>query len=260
MREIKMKKFIHYLLVGIFGLLSGNSFAVVPPIIHFATEATYPPFEYMDASGEIKGFDIDLAKALCAQIKAQCTFTNQPWESLIPSLKLGKFDALISAMNITEQRKQQVDFTRPYFITTGSFVAPKDSNIVISVEGLKNKTVGVQSATTFEHYLTAEYGKGIGMKSYPSSQDALLDLTSGRVDVVLGDTPIILDWLSNNNMNQKYRTVGEPINNPAYFGLGYGIAVKKGNVELLNAFNSALAQIKANGDYDKLLHTYFPKS
>lgn len=254
-----MKKVIACLLC-LLGMLGIQAFAAVPSTIHFATEATYPPFEYIDASGALKGFDIDLAKALCAQIKVQCTFANQPWDSLIPGLKLGKFDALIGAMNITEEREQQVDFTKPYFITTGSFVAPKDSDLVISAEGLKGKTVGVQTATTFENYLTATYGKAIKIKTYPSGQDALLDLTSGRVDVVLGDTPIILDWLFKNNMRQKYRTIGEPVTDPAFFGLGYGIAVKKGNVELLNAFNSALAQIKANGDYDQLLHTYFPNS
>src|SRR5690606_17599012 len=101
-------------------MLSSSIFAQT---IKFAMEATYPPFEYVDASGNIKGFDVDIANALCQQLKAQCEFSNQPFNSLIPSLQLGKFDAIISALGITTERAKQVSFTNPYYQPSGSFVA-----------------------------------------------------------------------------------------------------------------------------------------
>ncbi len=238
-------------------LTSISGFSAIPSTIRFATEATYPPFEYINAQGEIKGFDIDLAKALCQQLQVQCTFSNQPWESLIPSLKLGKFDALISTFNITEARKTQVDFTDPYYLTTGSWVAPKNSQIAISVEGLKGKTIGVQAATTFEQYVAAKYGSSVKIKTYANSQDALLDLDSGRVDILFADTPIIAYWLAKNQNQEKYRVIST-VDDPQFFGAGLGIVVSKGNPELAQAFNQALAQIKANGQYAKIVHHYFP--
>ncbi len=253
-----MKKLFWACVLASFSL-SQSAFADIPQTITFATEATYPPFEYIDAAGHIQGYDIDLANALCKEMKVQCTFSNQPWDSLIPSLKLGKFNALIGALGITDARKQQVDFTDPYLAATASFVAPIASHLSISPEGLKGKIIGVQGGTTYEQYLATEYGDSIKIKTYTSIQDALLDLTSGRVDAIIGDTPSITDWLNKHNTEKKYGLVGEAINNPKMFGIGYAIAVKKGNTELVNAFNAALTKIKQEGIYQKLNDTYFPE-
>ncbi|MFT3741289.1 MAG: lysine/arginine/ornithine ABC transporter substrate-binding protein [Gammaproteobacteria bacterium] len=232
--------------------------AALPPTITFATEATYPPFEYVAPSGEIKGFDIELAKALCQTLNVQCTFTNQPWQSLIPSLKLGKFDALISAMGITAERQQQVDFSQPYLPATASLVALASDHLQLTPASLEGKIVGVQGGATMEQYMNTVYKGVVTVKPYASLQDALLDLTSGRVDAVLGDTPSLVDWLNKHDTAKKYQLVGEPINDPQIFGAGYAIAVKKGHRELLDAFNKALATIKSNGSYDKLVDAYFP--
>ncbi|HVV69878.1 MAG TPA: lysine/arginine/ornithine ABC transporter substrate-binding protein [Gammaproteobacteria bacterium] len=231
--------------------------AAIPETINFATEATFPPFEYMDASGQVKGFEIDMVNAMCQLMKVKCTYSNQPWVSLIPSLKLGKFQAIISAMSITPERQQQVDFTQPYFATTAHFVVPVGSQLVISPEGLKGKVVGVQIGTTSSKYLEAKYGKIVTIKTYPNQQEALLDLAAGRVDTVLGDTPVTAEWLRQRGLNKKYVFTGPAIDDPAFFGVGYGIAVKKGNKELLDAFNKALAEIKANGTWQKIVDAYF---
>lgn len=244
-------------------LLLATSFsacAAIPQTIRFATEATYPPFEYMDNKGQIKGYDIDLANMLCKEIKVQCTFVNEPWDSLIPGLKLGKFDALIGALGITTARKQQVDFTDPYLPATASFVAPAASNFTIDQAGLKGKIIGVQGGTTYEDFLSTTYPKQIKIKTYSSIQDALLDLNSGRVDTVIGDTPSITDWLDKNNSEHKFHLVGSVINNPKYFGIGYAIATEKGDKELVDAFNAALKKIKENGAYKKLNARYFPEN
>ncbi len=250
-----MKKILSLLLLSITVLINSTSLADTKTLT-FATEATYPPFEFVDNSGKIQGFDIDIAKALCSEMKTQCTFVNQPWDSLIPSLKLGKFDAVIGAMQITEARKKVVDFTNPYYTPTASFVAKNNSTLSITADGLKGKTIGVQGGTTMEQYLQGVYGNAITVKSYASIQDAFLDLTSGRVDAVFGDTPIIVDWLKKHGDTQ-FKLVGQTISDSHYFGIGDGIAIRKGNSELLNALNKALSDIKANGTYDKIIQQYF---
>jgi arginine transport system substrate-binding protein len=217
-----------------------------------ATEATYPPFEYQDEKGNIKGFDIDIANALCKQMKAECTFTNQAFSSLIPSLAIGKFDAIIAALGITAERQKEVSFTDSYYTPSASFVAPLSKHY--QLKNLTGKTVGVQQGSTFEKYLSEKYGKQLTPKTYASIQEAFLDLTAGRVDVVIADTTIAQIWLKN---NKNYTIVGKPITDIEYFGIGYGIAVSKNNPTLLNDLNAALKAIKANGEYDKVIKEYF---
>lgn len=250
-----MKK---YITVSLF--LMG--FMMIPKInaqtdqtIKFATEATYPPFVYVGPNGQVQGFGADIVHALCQQMHAKCTIINQPWESLIPSLKLGKFDAIFGGMNITAAREKQVDFTHSYYQNSISFVAAKSTHLVVSKVGLKGKTIGVQGGTTFDTYLQDTYGNEITINHYPSEQDALMDLQSGRVDAVVGDSPLIQQWLKKNS--GQYAIAGKPINNQKYFGKGDAIAVKKGNVKLLQALNKALVKIKANGTYQKIVNKYF---
>jgi arginine transport system substrate-binding protein len=231
--------------------------AAIPQTINFETEATFPPFEYIDSSGQVKGFEIDLVNAMCQQMKVKCTYSNQPWVSLIPSLKLGKFQAIISAMSITAERQLQVDFTHPYFNAPVRFIVPVGSKLVISPEGLKGKVVGVQIGTTSSKYLEAKYGKIVTTKTYPNQQEALLDLVAGRVDTVLGETPVTADWLRQRGMDKKYVFTGPVLDDPEFFGVGYGIAVKKGDKELLDAFNQALAEIKTNGTWQKIVDAHF---
>ena len=232
-----------------------NAYAV--KTIRFATEATYPPFEYLDASGKIKGFDIDLANALCAQMKVQCEFSNQTFQSLIPSLKLGKFDAVISTLNITPEREKQVAFTHPYYLPSGSFVGLTDKHY--SLSNLTGKTIGVQQSSTFEKYLQDKFGDKITIKTYAGIQDTFLDLASGRVDLVLADTPIAQEWLQRDNNSKQYSVIDKPFFDAHYFGTGYGIAVNQRNKELLTALNKALADVKANGTYTKIFNQYFSK-
>lgn len=249
-------------LMKIFAVLTASlalyhvAFAEVKTI-RFATEATYPPFEYIDASGDIKGFDIDIAKALCNELHAACTFANQSFSSLIPSLNLGKFDAVVAAMGVTTEREKQVNFTNTYYQPSAAFVGPIDKHY--SIKGLNGKKIGVQQGSTFEKYLHDEFHGDIDMKTYASVQDAFLDLTSGRIDVVIADLPIAQTWLQQNDTKKSFAVIDGPIVNAKYFGAGYGIAVSKSNIELLKELNKALDTIKANGTYNKITQKYFGK-
>ena len=185
-----------------------------------------------------------------------CGISEVDLGGLAFSLKLGKFDAIIGGMAITTERAKQVDFTISYYMDTVSFVAAKTSKLIISNDGLKGKTIGVQGGTSYEHYLEDTYGKLIKLKLYTSNEDALLDLKNGRVDACLTDTPLIMQWLKKGN-SDNFAIVGKPIESQKYFGSGNGIAVKKGNKELLQALNKAIAKLKADGTLKKLGQKYF---
>lgn len=249
-----MKKIIIFLSAACI-LFSTSAMALPDKVIRFGTEATYPPFEYVNEFGQIKGFDIDIAKAVCQQMGAVCTFATQSFSSLIPSLKLGKFDAIIAAIGITPERQQQINFTNSYYVPSACFVAAKEKHYTLA--NIEGKTIGVQEGTTFAKFLTDQYNGKVKIKTYASIQDAFLDLVAGRVDSVITDTPIASAWLKQDDNNQAYTIIDKPILDTAHFGAGYGMGVSKDNPELLAAFNTALAEIKANGTYDKLVSDYF---
>lgn len=222
-----------------------------------ATDASYPPFEDTDfTSGNIVGFDIDIAQALCSRIQANCTFVNVPFIDLLKGLNAGKYDAVVRALSITPARKRLVDFTNPYFQDNGSFVAAVSAKLNTSKTKLANKTIGVQEGTTFENYLKTYYANIALIRTYEYFEEAMKDLAANNVDVVLGDSQVINLWL-HNQQGKNYEVIGKTIDDKKIFGDGIGIAVKKGNVNLVNQFNKALAEIKQDGSYQKIMDQYF---
>lgn len=234
-------------------LLAGMTFgATAADSIRFASSATYPPFEFMDANNQIAGFDMDLAKALCDQMKATCTFTNQAFDSLIPALKFRRYDAVISGMDITPERSKQVAFSQPYYANSAIVIAQKGKFATFS--DLKGKRIGMENGTTHQKYLNEKHPE-IQTVSYDSYQNAIIDLKNGRIDGVFGDTAVVNEWLKN---NPELATVGEKITDPAYFGIGLGIAVRPDNTALLTKLNQALSDVKANGTYKTISDKWFP--
>ncbi|MBI6548544.1 arginine ABC transporter substrate-binding protein [Xenorhabdus lircayensis] len=219
--------------------------------LRFATEATYPPFEFIDENNKIQGFDVDLANAICAKLNTECTFTNQAFDSLIPSLKFRRFDVLMAGIDITPDRQKQVDFTHIYYDNSAIFIAIKGKSTHIA--DLKGKQVGIQNGTTHQKYLMEQH-KDIKTVPYDSYQNAILDLKNGRIDAIFGDTAVVNEWLKK---NKELGTVGDKVTDKNYFGTGLGIAVRKGNAELLNKLNKALAEIKQDGSYDIIYKKWF---
>ena len=224
-------------------LLAGTAFAAQAKDITFAMEPSYPPFELTNEKGEIIGFDVDVANAICKEIQATCHFKSQAFDTLIPSLKAKRFDAAISAIDITEARAKQVSFSDPYYDSSASFIGVKGKADLAAA-----KNVGVQNGTTYQQYVVAE-AKQYTPKSYASLQDAILDLKNGRIDVIFGDTAVLADMLTK---QADLAFVGDKVDNKKYFGNGLGIAVNKGSKELLADLNKGLAAIKANGEYQKI--------
>ncbi|WP_413111430.1 transporter substrate-binding domain-containing protein [Thaumasiovibrio sp. DFM-14] len=214
--------------------------------IKFVMEATYAPFEYMDENNQIQGFDVDLANALCSELEVTCSFHNQAFDSLIPALRFKRYDAAISAMDITEARLEQVAFTDAYYDNAAAFVS-------ISTDSVEGKRIGVQNGSTHQSYLQ-EQMKDVVAVPYGSYQDAFIDMQNGRIDAIFGDTAVVAEWFPKND---KLSYVGEPVTDTAYFGNGFGIAVNKDNQALVKQLNQALEAVKANGTYEEIFVKYF---
>ncbi len=164
--------------------------------VRIGIEAAYPPFNGLNANNEIVGFDYDIGNALCAKMNVECTFVAQDWDGIIPALLAGKYDAIVSSMSITDERKEVVDFTDKYYTNSLTFVAPKDSGITdVSPAGLAGKLLGAQGSTVSAQYLEDTYGDA-DIKLYPTQDDAYLDLAAGRIDAVLADVGPSNLWLA----------------------------------------------------------------
>ncbi|MDR0807494.1 MAG: arginine ABC transporter substrate-binding protein [Enterobacteriaceae bacterium] len=221
--------------------------------IRFASSATYPPFEFMDKDNNISGFDLDLAKALCKEMKAECTYSNHAFDSLIPALKFRRYDAVISGMDITPERSKQVLFSQPYYENSAVLIVRKDT--ITSVDQLKGKRVGMENGSTHQKYLNEKHPE-IKTVPYDSYQTAVIDLKNGRLDAVFGDTAAVNEWLKT---SPELTTVGEHVADPAFFGAGLGIAVSLDNVALMDKINKALDAVKKDGTYQQISNKWFPE-
>ncbi|HTR15524.1 MAG TPA: lysine/arginine/ornithine ABC transporter substrate-binding protein [Acetobacteraceae bacterium] len=227
--------------------------------VKIGTEADYAPFEYKDATGQLKGFEIELGNALCARAKLQCEYVNMDFDGLIPALGAHKIDAALSQMSITPERAKSVLFTSPVTSVEGRFIAPKGSGLSDDPATLKGKTIGVQSGTTHETYANQKL-KGIAeIKVYQGQDQAFADLQAGRIDATLCDETIGYDWLQKAGKD-GYEFIGKPLTDKAIFGDGTGIALRKEDTALAAKLNDALASLIKDGTYQKLNAEYFPFS
>lgn len=221
------------------------------------TEGAYPPFNYIDSDGNLVGFDVDIAKALCEAANFECEFVVQDWDGIIPGLLAKKYDAIIASMSITEERKQKVDFTDKYYNTPAKFVAKEGADIEISKEGLAGKSVAVQRATIHENFVRDNFGDVVDIRAYATQDEANMDLVSGRVDLVLADSVVLLEGFLRTDAGKGFAFIGPDFTDPKWFGDGAGIAVRKGEDDLREALNAAIAQIRSDGTYKQINEKYF---
>ncbi len=216
------------------------------------TDAAYAPFESQNEKGEIVGFSVDLLNAIAAKSGFQVKFVNTPWEGIFNSLQQGDRDLLISSITITDERKQTMDFSNPYF-DAAQLIAVKENSKVTKFDDLKKLKVGVQTGTTGDEVVTKLQGKNsTNVKRFESTPLALKELEAGGVDAVVADNGVVVHYVAN-NPNAKFKTVADK----AFAPEQYGIAVKKGNAELLDKINAGLAGIKADGTYAQIYAKYF---
>ena len=225
--------------------------------LRLGTEGAYPPFNYITADGKIEGFDLDIGKELCKRIGAECEVVAQDWDGIIPGLVAKKYDFIIASMFITEERKQQVAFTNPYYMAAMTHVTPKDSAVTtFTNESLKGMVVGAQAGTTQADYAVAQYPDA-DVRLYPTQDEASLDMASGRIDVMVGDMLPLLDFVEKSEGGACCKIAGEPITDPAFVGEGVGIALRKEDEDLRVRLNKALEEIRADGTYKAINDKYF---
>ncbi|WLI29828.1 ABC transporter substrate-binding protein [Pseudomonas rhodesiae] len=231
--------------------------AVAAEKLKMGIEAAYPPFNNKDASGQVVGFDKDIGDALCAKMKVECEVVTSDWDGIIPALNAKKFDFLVSSLSITDERKQAVDFTEPYYSNKLQFIAPKTTDFKTDKAYLSGKTIGAQRATLAGTWLdnrNTEDDYNVKISLYDTQENAYLDLISGRVDGILADKYVQYEWLKSKG-GSNFEFKGEPVVESDKIG----IAVRKGD-PLRERLNKALAEIKADGTYKKINDKYFPFS
>ena len=233
------------------------SAAAAPPpppakVYVVGTDAAYAPFESQNEKGEIVGFDIDVVTAAAQKAGVEVKFVNTPWEGIFNTLGQGDRDLVSSAVTITEERKQTMDFSTPYF-DAYQLIAVKVNSKVTKFADLKKLKVGVQTGTTGDEVVSKLQGKtNPNIKRFESTPLALKELEAGGVDAVVADNGVIVNYVANNSGSQ-FKTVTDK----AFAPEQYGIAFKKGNTELIEKFNKGLADIKADGTYDTIYKKYF---
>jgi len=224
--------------------------------LRIGTEGAYPPFNYFDSDNNLVGFDIDIAKALCEAMNAECTFVAQDWDGIIPALRANKFDAIIASMSITPERDEVVDFTNKYYNTPPAIAVRKDSDITeATAEGLADYVMGAQSATTHANYAEA-YFPQTELRRYGTPEEYKLDLASGRIDAAIDDVVVLSEWLDGEDGECcKILTTLTP--DPVINGPGAGVAIREGDTELRERFNAAIEAIRADGTYQEINDKYF---
>ena len=243
------------LLAVVLGALGATSFAQGKDL-KVAIDPTYEPFTYK-ADGKPTGFDVDIASALCEQIKRKCVFIEQGWDSMIPGLMARKYDVIISSMSITEDRLKQIDFTEKYYNTPSRVVTKKDFNYT-GPASLKGKKIGVLKASTQEKYALGELKTvGVDVVSYEAQDQVYLDIRAGRLDGTVADYVEVTGGFLRKPEGKDYELKGDELYIPKYFGIGAGIGLRKGQDTLKNELSAAIKVIRGNGVYKKINDKYF---
>jgi len=228
--------------------------------IRFLTEMDYPPFDYAGQDGNPAGFNVDLARLICDEIKVNCTIQARPFNTLLDALNDNRGDAVIASIAPTAETRQHADFSDPYYRTPARFVARADSPLGdVLPERLEGMKVAVIAGTAHEAFLKAMFTEA-EIRPYPNAEAAREALRRKDVDLLFGDGIALAFWLNGTESGGCCAFRGGPFLESRYFGEGIGIAVKRGNDLMRQALNWALFRLWENGSYTDLWLRYFPIS
>ncbi len=238
--------------------------ATAEDTIRIGTEGAYPPWNYTEANGELAGFEIDLANAMCEKMGATCEFVAQDWDGIIPALMNGRYDAIMAGMSITPERSERINFSTGYVTEPAYFLAAKSSplqqsetvdDIKAAIDGM---VVGVQTATIHQNFIDQELGDTVELRLYDTQENMELDLSSGRIDAALADFAAWKAFMEKPD-GGKFDVFGPGLSGTDFpvFGEGVGVGLRKDDTELLERINAALADLKADGTVTMLSNQYF---
>jgi arginine/ornithine transport system substrate-binding protein len=222
--------------------------------LRVGVEGNYPPFSMIAPDGKLQGFDIDIANAVCAEMKAECTFVQQEFDGIIPALNARKFDLIVASMTITEARRRSVDFSDPYYDVPSRFIAKQGAFTDHSPAALKGKKIVVLRNSPRATFLAETY-KESEVVLAGKETEVYMELAVGRADVAFGSSVVSGEAFLKKPEGKGFAQLGPAIRIGA--GSGVGIAVRKDDTALVSRINAALKAIKANGTYKRLSDKYF---
>jgi len=274
----KVEPILGIALALVLGVTAGAVAAKDWSTVKIATEGAYPPWNSTDSSGQLIGFELDLAKDLCERMEVTCEIVAQDWEGIIPALEAGKYDAIMAGMSITAEREKVIQFTDSYADTPARFAVLKDSDLAsltttldranlneidadeqAAIDALKEafdgKTVGVQVATTHANFLEEQMGDTVEIRKYDTQENLDLDLQSGRVDLALASMSY---WqpLLETDKGVDFTVIGPGLTGGP-FGEGVGVGIRQEDSDLVEMFNQAIAGAKSDGTLTKLAEQWF---
>lgn len=225
--------------------------------LRVATEGAYPPFNFVDDSGTLKGFDVDIAKALCNQLHADCTFQAVPWNQIIEGLEGDKYDLVVASMAYTKERAERMEFSAPYYRSHSVLIGDSEKFTDSAPAALAGVRIAAAEGTIQADYAKQAYKESITVlaKDQPSAQELL---AGKKADLLIGDAIELLSFMQTPE-GSEYGYVGDPISSD-FLQSSAHITARKGNSALVLKVNEALKQIKLNGVYDKINDQYFPFS
>jgi polar amino acid transport system substrate-binding protein/arginine/ornithine transport system substrate-binding protein len=236
-------------------VLALTSHAIAAEKLRIGVEGNYPPFSQVAPDGTLSGFDIDMAKAICAELKVECQLVQQEWDGMIPALNAKKFDIIVASMTITPKRLEVVDFSVPYYDVPSRFVAKAGAFADYRPESLKGKTVIVLRNSPRAEWLAKNY-PGVSVLAVDKEPAVYLELAAGRGDIAFGSSVVSAEAFLKKPEGRGYAQVGEPVRLEGGTG-GVGIALRKGEAELKARIDAAIAAMKADGRYDAMQKKYF---
>ena len=228
-------------------------------VIRFLTETDYPPFDYAGPDGAPAGFNVDLARLICEEIKVACTVQMRRFDTLVDALNSNGGDAVIASIAATPDMRKRVDFSDPYYRMPARFVARRDFAADVRPEALEGKKIGVVAGTAHEAYIKALFTEA-ALQPFPTTEAARAALKKGEIDLLFGDGISLAFWLNGTDSAGCCEFRGGPYMESRYFGEGVGIAVRRGNDLLRQAFNWALFRLWEKGRFTDLWLRYFPIS
>ncbi|MBB2775385.1 UNVERIFIED_ORG: arginine/ornithine transport system substrate-binding protein [Comamonas terrigena] len=222
-----------------------------------AIDPTYEPFTYKTPDGKPTGFDVDVANAICAELKRNCVFVEQVWDSMIPGLQARKYDVIVSSLSITEERKRVIDFSDRYYKTPSAIVVKKGTAYT-GPASLKGKRIGVLKGSTQEKWAMGELKPaGVTVVPYEAQDQVYLDINAGRLDGTVADKVEVHGGFLRKPEGKDYGYVGHDQYETKYYGDGIGIGMRKGQKDLKEQINAAIKTIRSNGTYNTIAKKYF---
>jgi arginine/ornithine transport system substrate-binding protein len=227
-----------------------------PRTLRIGVEGAYPPFSEVGPDGQLRGFDIDIARGLCRELAMTCVLVQQEFDGMIPALEARKFDAIVASMSITPERQRAVAFSDKYYKTPNRLIVRGADHLVATPAGLRGKRIGVQRASVNDRFATDTF-KDAEIVRYAKQQDIYLDMSAGRLDATLVDAVAATTGFLATPQGRGFEFAGPEYTDPAYFGAGVGVALRKNDTALRDRINQAIAALRSDGSYAAIQARYF---